>query len=147
MLLIAGLVLWVGVSAQTRPVCDLVSEKEAVAVLGSVKQKQTILGADQCVFTTQGLSLIVNRLSGQEPEEMKMLLDLPRNRAGKGDVVQEEAGIGQRAVSEMAKGRVSIIAAQGDTVWTFGVDHVYNKDMSDLLPKLRELAKKVIAAK
>ena len=36
------------------------------------------------------------------------------------------------------------VGAQGDTVWSFGVEHVYNKDLSDTLPKLRELAKKVV---
>jgi hypothetical protein len=144
--LITG-VLSVSPLPQGRPVCDIVSEKDAVAVLGSVKKKNTILGADQCVFTTEGLSLMVNRLSGQEPEQVQMMLDLPKNRAKPGDIVKEEPGIGTRAVSEQSKGHLAIIAAQGDTIWSFGVDHVYSKDLSDMLPKLREFAKKVVAAK
>ena len=129
---------------QARPVCDMVPEADAVAVIGSVKKKNTILGADQCVFTTEGLSLMINRVGEQEPEQVQMLLDLPKNRAKPGDVVKEEAGIGAKAVSEQSKGHLTIIAAQGATVWSFAVDHVYGKDLSDLLPKLRDLAKKVV---
>ena len=145
---VAGLVsLVVSSVVQARPVCDLVSEQDAAAVIGTVKKKQTILGADQCVFTSDGLSLMVNRLAEQEPEQVQMLLAVPKNRARPGDVVKDEAGIGMKAVSEQSKGHLTIIAAQGTTVWTFGVDHVYSKDLSDVLPKLRELAKKVVASK
>ena len=135
------------VGSQGRPVCEMVSEQDAVAVIGSVKKKQTILGPDQCVFTTEGLSLMVNRVSDQEPEQVQMLLEVPKNRARPGDVVKEERGIGAKAVSEQSKGHLAIIAASGDTVWTFGVDHVYSKDLSDVLPKLRTLAAKVVASK
>ena len=143
-LVVGVLVIGVDAGIQARPVCDLVTEKDAIAVLGSVKKKNTILGADQCVFTTEGLSLMINRVTGQEPEQVQMLLDVSKNRAKPGDVVKEESGIGTRAVSEQSKGHVTILAAQGDTVWSFGVEHVYNKDLSDTLPKLRELAKKVV---
>ena len=119
-----------GTGMQARPVCDMVSEADAAAVIGAIKKKQTILGADQCAFTAEGLSLMVNRLAGQEPEQVQMLLQLPKHRARPGDVVKDEAGIGTGAVSEQSKGHLTIIAAQGDTVWTFGVDHVYSKDLS-----------------
>lgn len=140
---IAG-VLSSAVGSQARPVCDIVSESDAAVVLGSVKKKNTILGADQCVFTTEGLSLMVSRVREQEPESVQMLLDVPKNRAKPGDVVKEEPGIGTRAVSEQSKGHLAIIAAQGDTIWSFGVDHVYSKDLSDILPKLREFARKIV---
>lgn len=131
------------VTAQTdKPVCDLVTEKDAAAVLGSVQKKNSILGADQCVFTTPGLSLMVNRLTNQEPETIDMLLKLPANRARQGDIVKDEPGIGQKAVSEVSKGHLLIIAASGTTVWNFSVDHVYSRDISEMLPKLRELAAK-----
>ena len=126
------------------PVCDMVSEADAAAVIGTIKQKQSVLGADHCAFTAEGLSLSISRLRNQEPETVKMMLELPKNRARPGDVVQSEPGIGQGATSETSKGRAALIAAAGDTVWTFGVDHVYRKDTADTLPKLRELAKKLV---
>src|SRR5688572_3936217 len=109
------------VTTQPKPVCDLVADKDAAAILGSVLQKQATLGPDQCVFTTKGLSLMIARLPNQEPEQVEMLMQLPKNRARPGDVVKEEPGVGQRAVSESSKGHVGIIAASGNTVWTFGV--------------------------
>jgi hypothetical protein len=126
------------------PVCDLVSEADAAAVIGTIKQKQSILGADHCTFTAEGLSLSISRMGNQDPETVKMMLELPKNRARPGDVVQSEPGIGQGATSETSKGRIALIAASGHTVWTFGVDHVYRKEMADTLPKLRELAKKLV---
>ena len=135
--------LVVTLAGQGTPVCEIVTEPDAVAVIGSVKKAQSILGPDQCVFTTEGLSLMVNRVPDQEPETIQMLLNVPKNRAKPGDVVKDEAGIGDRAVSEVAKGHLAIIAARGTTVWTFGVDHVYSKDISEMLPKLRALAQKV----
>ena len=76
--MVAGvLLIGVDTGVQARPVCDLVSEQDAVAVLGLVKKKNRIL------------------------------------------------------------------AAQGDTVWSFGVEHVYNKDLSDTLPKLRVLSNQI----
>ena len=127
-------------------VCANVSKEDAIAVLGSLKQGPTELGP-QCVFTTEGLSLMVGRLADQEPETATMMLNVPRNRAKPGDVVKEEPGIGDRAVSEVSGGHLAIIAVRGTTVWTFGVDHVYRKDISAMLPKLRDLARKVVDGK
>jgi hypothetical protein len=133
-----------GAVAQTdKPVCDLVTEQDAAALIGSVLKKQSTLGPDQCVFTTKGLSLMINRLPDQEPEQMTMMLELPKHRARPGDVVKEEPGIGQLAVSETSKGRLNIIAASGTTIWTLGVDHVYSQDLTEMLPRLRELARKL----
>jgi hypothetical protein len=126
-----------------KPVCDLVTEKEAAAVIGSVQQKQSILGEDHCTFTTKDFSLTIQRLRGQKPETLQMMLALPKNRARPGDVVTDEAGIGQGAVSERSKGRLNIFVVSGGTLWTFGVEHVYNKDLTEMLPELRELARKL----
>jgi hypothetical protein len=138
----------VSVRAQARtPVCDVVSEADAASVLGSVEKKLSTLGPDQCLFTVKGMSLMIGRVADQKPDAVAGLIDLPRQRARQGDVVKDEPGIGDRATSELSKGHVTLIAAAGDTVWTFGVDNVYSKDLSATLPKLRELAKKVVAGK
>ena len=128
-----------------KPVCDLVTEQDVATVTGPVQKKQAILGADQCTFSAKGLSLSIHRVPKQKPENVQMLLDLPKNRARPGDVVNEETGIGDRAVSERSKGRLTLIAASGTTVWTVGVEHVYNQDLTDKLPALRDLVRKVIA--
>jgi hypothetical protein len=130
-----------------KPVCDLVTEQDAITVLGSLKQKNTIMGEDQCNFTTQGLALMINRLRDQEPEMIQMMMDLPKNRARPGDVVKEEPGIGQRAVSEKSGGSVNLFVHSGTTVWTINLSHVYNKDLTDHIPKLKQLAQKLIGAK
>lgn len=135
-------------AAQARmPVCDLVSGADATAVLGTAAEKKAPLGPDQCVFTTKGVSLMVGRLLDQEPEAVRGIIQLPKQRARQGDVVKDEAGIGDAATSELTKGSAALFVAEGDTVWTFRVDHVYSKDLSDMLPRLRELAKKVIAGR
>jgi hypothetical protein len=126
------------------PVCEMVTAADAAAVIGTIKQKQSVLGADQCSFTAEGLALSISRLRNQDPETVKMMLELPKNRARPGDVVRSEPDIGQGATSETSKGRIALIVASGGTVWTFGVDHVYRKDLAETLPKLRALAKKVI---
>ena len=147
LVLVATLLMPSGAVQSTKPVCDLVTEADAAAVIGPVQQKQAILGADQCVFTAKGMSLMINRLTQQDPGQIEMMMQLPKNRARAGDQVKDEPGIGQRAVSEVSKGRLLIMTAVGDTVWSFGVDAVYNTDISATLPRLRELAKKVAAAK
>ena len=134
---------YVTVAQTAKPVCDLVTEQDAAAVIGSVLKKQSTLGPDQCVFTTKGLSLIINRLPDQEPEQIKMMLELPKNRARPGDLVKDEPDIGQRAVSETSKGSLNIIAASGSTIWTLGVSHVYRQDLTEMLPRLRGLARKL----
>jgi hypothetical protein len=129
------------------PVCEVVSESDAAAVIGSVEKKSSMLGPDQCVFTTKGMSLLIGRMQSQDPEAVQGMIQLPKQRARKGDVVQDEPGIGDAATSELSKGHAMIIAAQKDIVWTFTVDHTYNQDLSATLPKLRELAKKALTAK
>lgn len=147
-ILVAALLLPSPSAAQSpKPVCDLVTEADAAAVIGPVQQKQAILGADQCVFTVKGMSLMINRLTQQDPEQIEMMMQLPKNRARKGDQVKDEPGIGDRAVSEVSRGHLLVMTAVGDTVWSFGVDAVYNTDISATLPKLRELAKKVAGGK
>lgn len=128
-------------------VCDLVSEADAASVLGTEAPKHSSLGPDQCVFTVEGLSLMIGRLADQEPEAIKGIVELPKQRAREGDIVKDEPGIGDAATSELSKGHVAIFAAAGDTVWTFQVQHVYSKDLSETLPKLRELAMKVVNGK
>ena len=147
----AGLVVMAiaaSADAQGRtPVCDLVSEADAAAVLGSVEKKLATFGADQCLFTIKGMSLMIGRIVDQKPEAVAGIIALPAQRARQGDVVKDEPGIGDRATSELSKGHVAMFAASGGTVWTFAVDHIYSKDLSATLPKLRELAKKVLAGR
>lgn len=135
-------------AAQARTtVCDLVSNTDAAAVLGVEAPKQSSLGPDQCVFTVKGLSLMVGRLANQEPEAIKGIVELPKQRAREADIVKDERGIGDAATSELSKGHVAIFAADGDTVWTFQVQHVYSKDLSETLPRLRDLAMKIVNGK
>ena len=142
-----GRFLVAGATRGQTPVCEVVSESDAAAVIGSVEKKSSTLGPDQCVFTTKGMSLLIGRMQSQEPEAVQGMIQLPKQRAREGDVVQDEPGIGDAATSELSRGHAMIIAAQKDIVWTFTVDHTYGQDLSATLPKLRELAKKALTAK
>lgn len=128
----------------TTTVCDLVSEADAAAVLGASPSKPSSLGPDQCTFTVKGMSLTIGRLPNQGPEAITGIVQLPKQRAREGDIVKDEPGIGDAATSELSKGHAAIFVASGNTVWTFVVEHVYSKDLSDTLPKLRDLAMKVV---
>jgi hypothetical protein len=64
--------------------------EEVAAVIGSFQQKQSVLGHDHRVFTTEDFSLTIQRLRRQKPEDLQMMLALAKNRTRPGDVVKDD---------------------------------------------------------
>ena len=78
-----------------------------------------------------------------------MLLESRKIAIGQGDVVTDETGIGQRAVSTLAanKRTLTLLAVNGNDLWTFTLSKGDQPvDAESVLPRLRELAKKGIAS-
>lgn len=136
-------------SAQDKPMCDLLTDAEVEDLFGKPGvKKRSIIGPNDCNWYMMGYSLMVNRLV-DEPETARMMVETALTNVRDGDKVQEEAGIGQRAVSTVAwNGRgISLVAASGKTAWTMTYDRVDQKvDVEKALPKLRAIAKKLLAA-
>ncbi len=96
-----------------------------------------------------GLSLNVSRTQ-LEKEVIDGMVDSQLKNPREGDIVKEEPGIGDRAVSTQRRyGRsVSLIFTSADTAWTFNFEKIDQKlDMNVALPKLRALAKKAAATR
>jgi hypothetical protein len=128
-------------------VCDQLSNEDVTPLIGPVKSKQPLINADTCVWTGDQRTLTILRTADIDEPSGIAMLEAMKHRAKPGDVVIDEPGIGQRAVSESIKSgqRVSIVAMAGKTSWTIGVDHVYGGMKPDeLLPKLRVVAKKLV---
>lgn len=146
--MISALALSLYLTAQpAAAVCDSLTNDEVAALIGPVKSKQPLIDANTCVWTGDRVTFSIMRTHDIEPESATALLGAVKTRVQPGDVVRDEPGIGRQAVSEaMARGtRVAIIAANGNTVWTLGVDHVYSGLKADeLLPKLRAIAKTIV---
>jgi hypothetical protein len=101
-----------------------------------------------CSWNAKGANLSISRATFQQGEA-KMLLEARKMGAG-GDVVTDEAGIGQQAVSTLAanKRTLTLLAVNGNDLWTFTLSKGDQPvDAGTVLPRLRELARKGIAAK
>jgi hypothetical protein len=135
-------------AAQSAPaVCDSLTNEEVTALIGTVKSKQPLIGADTCVWNGDRVTFSVMRTPDVDGESATAVLESLTTRARAGDVVTDEPGIGRQAKSEaLAKGNsVSIIAVSGTTMWTLRVDHVYSGlKPNELLPKLRTIARKIV---
>lgn len=128
-------------------VCDQLTNEEVIALIGPIKTKRPLINADTCSWTGDQRALTIVRTAGVDEESGQAMLEAIKRRAQPGDIVIDEPGIGQRAVSEsVSRGqRVAIIGMAGTTSWTIGVDHVYGgMKPDDLLPKLRVIAKKIV---
>lgn len=131
----------------TAAVCDQLSNDDVVPLIGPVKKKAPLINADTCVWTGDQRTLTIMRTGDIDQKSGVAMMEAMKGRARPGDVVADEPGIGQRAVSEVtARGqRISIVGMAGSTSWTIGVDHVYGGLKPDeVLPKLRAVAKQLV---
>lgn len=131
----------------TAAVCDQLSNDDVVPLIGPVKKKAPLINADTCVWTGDQRTLTIMRTGDIDQKSGVAMMEALKGRARPGDVVADEPGIGQRAVSEVtARGqRISIVGMAGSTSWTIGVDHVYGGLKPDeVLPKLRAVAKQLV---
>lgn len=131
---------------QSTPVCETFTDAEITDLLGKpATVKRSILGPDtDCVWGITGLSLNISRTQ-LEKDVVNGMVDSQLKNPREGDIVKEEPGIGDRAVSRQDRyGRsVSLVFASGETAWTFNFEKIDQKlDMDVALPKLRALAKK-----
>ena len=130
-------------------VCNRFLKTDVVQVLGADATDGQTLIAGTCSWNAKGANLSISWASfGQG--EAGMLLESRKIAVGQGDVVTDEAGIGQRAVSTLAanKRTLTLLAVSGNDLWTFTLSKGDQPvDAEAVLPRLRELAKKGIAAK
>ena len=129
------------------PVCDQLTNDEVTPLIGPIKTKRPLIDANTCVWAGDQRTLTIVRTADVDEESGIEVLAAVKRRVQPGDVAVDEAGIGQRAVSEViGKGsRVAIVGIAGSTAWTIGIDHVYSGlKPEDLLPKLRIVAKKLV---
>jgi hypothetical protein len=135
---------------QPPDVCKMFAESDIAAVLGAGSSSGSRMVAGTCVWTAKGLSLTIARMDASAPAEAVGVVDVSKMRAQKGDIVKDEAGVGQRAVSTVSANHrgLSLVAADGKTVWSFTMDSGDQAiDAATALPKLRDLLKKGLAAK
>lgn len=151
LLAVLALALTSAVAAQPPPdVCKTFSDEDAAALLGAASSAGRPMVAGTCVWAGKGVSLTIARMDAGTPAEAIGVVDVSKMRAQKGDVVTDEAGVGQRAVSTVSANHrgLSLVAANGKTVWSMTLDSGEQAiDAATVLPKLRDLLKKGMAGK
>jgi hypothetical protein len=129
--------------------CKVFVKTDIVGVLGADASDGQVLVPGTCSWNGKGANLTVSR-NALGPDEAGLLLEARRASAGQGDVVKDEAGIGQRAISNLASNKrtLTLIAAAGTDLWTFTLSKGDQPvDADTILPRLRDLAKRAVAAK
>ena len=79
-----------------------------------------------------------------------MILDARKAGAGKDEQVQDETGVGQRAVSMVAanKRTLTLMAVDGGVLWTFTLSKGDQAvDVASALPLLKDLARRGLTAR
>jgi hypothetical protein len=146
---LSAMIVTGAMQAQAPEVCKLFVKADIVQVLGADATDGQTLIPGTCSWNAKGANLSISRATfGQG--EAGMLLDSRKVGAGPGDVVTDETGIGQRAVSSLASNRrtLTLLAVNGNDLWTFTLSKGDQPvDASAVLPRMRELAKRGIAAK
>ena len=150
------MVLWlwaivmIGVVQTPAPeVCKLFVKADVAQVVGPEPTDGETLIPGTCSWNAKGANLSISRATFEQGEA-GMLLEARKVGAAQGDVVADEAGIGQRAVSTLAanKRTLTLLAVNGNELWTFTLSKGDQPvDAGTVLPRLRELARKGIAAK
>lgn len=145
------LVVGSAMQAPSKPpeVCNLFVTAEVAQVLGADASDGQTLVAGTCSWNAKGANLSISRASFGQGEAV-MLLDSRKIAVAQGDVVAEESGIGQRAISTLAanKRTLTLLAVNGNDLWTFTLSKGDQPvDADAVLPRLRALAKKGLAAK
>jgi|1185.fasta_scaffold07326_4 hypothetical protein len=131
-------------------VCKMFGDSDVAAVLGPATSAGRQMVPGTCVWAGKGVSLTIGRLEAGAPEEAAGVVDISRMRAQPGDIVKDETGVGQRAVSTFTANHrgLALVAADGKIVWNVAMDSGDQAiDAAAVLPKLRDLLKKGLAAK
>jgi hypothetical protein len=134
---------------QPPEVCSLFVTAEVAQVVGADATNGQTLIPGTCSWNAKGANLSISRASFG-PGEAGMLLDSRKVAVAQGDVVTDETGIGQRAVSTLTanKRTLTLLAVHGNDLWTFTLSKGDQPvDAEAVLPRLRALAKKGLAAK
>src|SRR6185369_10268738 len=130
-------------------VCKAFLKADVAQVLGADATDGQTLIPGSCSWNAKGANLSISRASfGQG--EAGLLLESRKIAVAQGDVVADETGIGQRAVSTLAanKRTLTLLAVNGNDLWTFTLSKGDQPvDADAVLPRLRELAKKGLSAK
>jgi hypothetical protein len=141
----------VAVAGQNPPdVCRMFSAADVAVVIGQASAPGRAIIPGTCVWTGKGISLTIATMDAGEPAAALALVQAAKSRAQKGEVVKDEAGLGQRAVSTIAANRrgISLVAADAKTSWNLTLDSGHQAiDAATALPRLRDLLKKGMAAR
>lgn len=145
------LLLWTiaagsAMQAQSKPpeVCTVFVKADVAPVVGADALDGQTLIPGTCSWNAKGANLSISR-AAFEKGEAGMLLEARKIGAGPGDVVTDETGIGERAVSTLAanKKTLTLLAVKGNDLWTFTLSKGDRPvDAETVLPRLRELAQK-----
>jgi hypothetical protein len=130
-------------------VCTTFVKADVSAVVGADTTDGQTLVPGTCSWSAKGANLSISRATFA-PGEAGMLLESRKIGVGKGDVVTDEAGIGQRAVSTLAanKRTLTLLAVSGNELWTFTLSKGDQPvDVETVLPRMRDLAKKGMGAR
>lgn len=130
-------------------VCGTFPKADVIAVLGSDAADQTLLPGT-CSWNGKGANLLISRTTLRESAEAGMILDARKAGAGKDEQVQDETGVGQRAVSMVAanKRTLTLMAVDGGVLWTFTLSKGDQAvDVASALPLLKDLARRGLTAR
>jgi hypothetical protein len=133
--------------AKPQDVCPLFVKADIVAVLGADATDGQTLIPGTCSWNAKGANLSISRATFEQGEA-GMLLEARKIGVGQGEVVTDETGIGQRAVSTLASNKrtLTLLAVNGNDLWTFTLSKGDQPvEAATVLPRMRELAKKGIA--
>ena len=134
---------------QAPDVCKLFVKADVAQVVGADATDGETLIPGTCSWNAKGANLSISRASFEQ-SEAAMLLEARKMSAAQGDVVTDETGIGQHAVSTISanKRTLTLLVVNGKELWTFTLSKGDQPvDAATVLPRLRDLARKGIAAK
>ena len=136
--------------APAADLCKSIAPAEVAAVLGREATKGEALIPGSCSWNGKGANLLVTRVAVENPAQALMVADGRKAGAAKDEIVRDEPGLGQRASSTLAanKRTLTFIVADGANVWSFTLskgDQAIDADA--VLPPMRELARKAVAAR
>lgn len=143
--------LWaVVMSGATPDLCKVFVKADVAQVLGADATDGQALIPGSCSWNATGANLLISRATFEQGEAGMLLEARKIGAGGQGEVVSDEAGIGQRAVSTITSNKrtLTLLAVNGNDLWTFTLSKGDQPvDAPAVLPRMRELAKKGIAAK
>lgn len=139
--LLAALALPAGAQALKKTACSVVTQKDAEELLGPKAMQH--VGPGSCAWNLAGSPLVFVVIVDSSPAVKQQIL-LPRQNVPKmGGTIQEEPGVFPGAYSATGKGAQTIYLLKGDTASSITITNDGKGMMSDMLPKLRPIAKRI----